>query len=108
MTSWFYLLLAILAEVAGTISMKLSDGFSRLGPSVLLFLLYAISLAFTTLALKSLDVSMVYAVWSGLGTALVTTIGILWFHEPASALKLVSIALIILGVIGLHIAPQGG
>jgi small multidrug resistance pump len=57
-----------------------------------------------TLALKRIDVSVAYAVWSGVGTALIATIGVLWFKEPATALKLVSLGLIILGVIGLNMS----
>ncbi|RME87727.1 MAG: QacE family quaternary ammonium compound efflux SMR transporter [Anaerolineae bacterium] len=106
--SWLYLFLAIFSEVAGTISMKLSQGFSKLLPSVLMFILYGVSLAFTNLALKYLDVSLVYAIWSGLGTALVTIIGIVWFREPVTALKLISIGLIILGVTGLNLTAHGG
>ena len=56
-----------------------------------------------TLALKRIDVSIAYAVWSGVGTALIATIGVLWFKEPATAVKLVSLALIILGVVGLNL-----
>jgi small multidrug resistance pump len=56
-----------------------------------------------TLAVKKFDISVVYAVWSGLGTALIASIGILYFREPVSAIKIISIALIIIGVAGLHI-----
>lgn len=103
MQHWFYLFAAIGFEVAGTVSMKLSDGFSRLVPSVLLFIFYFASFAALTLALKKFDVSLVYAVWSGVGTALIAIIGILYFKEPATALKFVSILLIICGVVGLNL-----
>ncbi|NOY99243.1 MAG: multidrug efflux SMR transporter [Chloroflexi bacterium] len=103
MASWLYLALAILSEVAGTVSMKLSQGFTKMLPSVLLFVFYGVSLALTNLALKRLDVSIVYAVWSGLGTALIAAIGFLWFDEPVTAVKIASLALIILGVVGLNI-----
>lgn len=56
------------------------------------------------IVLKRIDVGVVYAVWSGLGTVLVVLIGILWFREPATTLRIVSISLIILGVIGLNIS----
>lgn len=100
---WVYLVLAILAEVAGTTSMKASKGFTLLVPSVLIFVFYGFSLVLLTLSLKSLDVSVAYAVWSGMGTALIATIGILWFREPLGALKLASLALIIIGVAGLNL-----
>lgn len=98
----FYLTVAILLEVAGTTCMKLSNGFTRLLPSVLMFVLYLFSIISLTLALKKIDVSVAYAVWSGLGTALIATVGILWFKEPLTALKIISIGLIIIGVAGLH------
>ena len=82
--------------------MKLSQGFSKILPSVLLFIFYGLCFSFLTLALKKIDVSVAYGVWSGLGTALVAFIGIYWFKEPATALKLVSLGLIIIGVIGLN------
>ena len=100
--SWFYLVLAIVFEVSGTTAMKLSQGFTKMLPSVLMFLLYGLSLSALTLALKRIDVSMAYAVWSGLGTALIATVGVLWLKEPLTALKIVSLMLIIIGVIGLH------
>jgi small multidrug resistance pump len=102
--AWLYLVLAILLEVSGTTCMKLSEGFSRVVPSILLFVFYTLSFSMLTLALKRIDVSIAYAVWSGVGTALIATIGVLWFKEPATAMKLVSLGLIILGVIGLNMS----
>jgi len=101
--SWIYMIAAIVLEVSGTTCMKLSEGFTRRGPAVLVVIFYGLSLTALTFALKRIDVSVAYAIWSGLGTALIATIGILWFREPATALKFVSIALIIIGVIGLHL-----
>ena len=103
MRYWLYLILAIVLEVAGTTSMKLSEGFSRLLPSVMIFVFYALSFAGLTLALKRIDVSVAYAIWSGLGTALITVIGLAYFKEPATLVKILSIALIILGVAGLNL-----
>jgi small multidrug resistance pump len=101
--SWLYLILAILLEVCGTTSMKLSQGFTKLVPSILIFVFYCLSFSSITLALKQIDVSVAYAVWSGLGTALIAIVGILWFREPFTSLKVASIALIIAGVIGLNL-----
>lgn len=84
--------------------MKLSEGFTRAGPSVMILVFYAISLFLLTLSMRSIDVSVAYAIWSGLGTALIAAIGILWFGEPATALKLVSLVLIVAGVVGLNLA----
>ena len=101
--TWVYLVLAILLEVSGTTCMKLSDGFTRVVPSILLFVFYTLSFSMLTFALKRIDVSVAYAVWSGVGTALIATIGVLWFKEPATAVKLISLGLIIIGVVGLNL-----
>jgi small multidrug resistance pump len=101
--SWLYLVLAIVLEVSGTTSMKLSQGFTKILPSVLMFLCYGLSLSALTFALKKIDVSVAYAVWSGLGTALIASVGVLWFREPLNALKIISLLLIIMGVIGLNL-----
>lgn len=100
---WLYLVAAIVLEVAGTTSMKLSAGFTRAVPSLAMFAFYAGSLAALTMALKAIDVSLAYAVWSGLGTALIAVIGITWFHESINVPKLVCLALIIAGVVGLNL-----
>jgi small multidrug resistance pump len=104
--SWLYLVLAIVFEVSGTTAMKLSQGFTQTLPSVLMFVFYALSLSALTLALKTIDVSVAYAVWSGLGTALIATIGVLWMKEALNTLKVVSLLLIIIGVIGLHLSGE--
>ncbi len=103
MQHWFFLAGAIALEVAGTTSMKLSEGFTKLVPSVLLFVFYAASFVALTFALKKIEVSVAYAVWSGVGTALIAAIGILYFREAATVLKFISILLIILGVVGLNL-----
>ncbi len=104
MQHWFFLSAAIALEVAGTTSMKFSEGFTKLAPSVLLFMFYAASFVALTLALKKIEISIAYAVWSGAGTALIAAIGILYFREAATTLKLVSILLIIAGVAGLSLS----
>ena len=102
--TWLYLALAILLEVSGTTCMKLSEGFTKVVPSILLFVFYSLSFTMLTLSLKKLDVSIAYAVWSGVGTALIAAIGVLWFREPATALKFISLGLIIIGVVGLNLS----
>jgi small multidrug resistance pump len=103
---WLYLFIAIICEVCGTTSMKLSNGFSQLLPSVLIFVFYALSFTFVTLALKTLPVGLTYAVWSAVGTALITAIGVIWFGEGMNTLKAVSLMLIILGVAGLQFSQE--
>lgn len=103
MAHWLCLAGAILLEVAGTTSMKLSQGFSRPLPSVLLFVFYGLSFALMTVAVKRIDMSVSYAIWSGIGTALIALIGYGWFREPMSALRIGSMLLIVVGVIGLNL-----
>lgn len=98
------MVLAILLEIAGTVSMKISDGLTRVVPTVLIFVFYAASFAALTLALKRIEIGVAYAIWSGAGTALIAVIGIVHFREPASLLKFASIFLIVAGVAGLHFA----
>ena len=100
---WFTLILAIIFEVLGTTAMKLSVGFTKLLPSLAMGLFYILSLIMLTLTLKKIDVSVAYAIWSGLGTALIALIGIWVFGESFSLLKVVSIGFIIIGVIGLQL-----
>jgi len=104
MQHWLFLVGAIVLEVAGTTSMKLSEGFSRAVPSVLIFVFYGASFVGLTLALKKIDVSVAYAVWSGIGTALVAVIGIVYFRETVTGLRVASILLIIAGVVGLNLS----
>ena len=104
MHHWLILASAIVLEVAGTASMKLSEGFTKLVPSVLIFVFYAASFVALTFALKKIEVSIAYAVWSGAGTALIALIGILYFNESLTVLKVMSILLIIAGVIGLSLS----
>ena len=102
--NWIYLIVAIVTEVIGTAAMKLSHGFTKIVPSILMLAFYGLSFAFLTLAVKKIDVSIAYAMWAGIVTALVAMVGVLYFREPASTIKIASIALIVLGVIGLTLA----
>ena len=95
---------AILFEVIGTTCMKLSEGFTRLWPSLGIVLFYAASFICLTLALRHLQVSVAYAIWAGLGTVLITLIGVALFHEPMSAWRAGCIALVLVGVVGLNLS----
>ena len=83
--------------------MKMADGFSKLWPSVLVFVFYGMCLVFLTLVFKKLEIGTTYAIWAGVGTALTAIIGFVWFHEPASFVKIASIILIIIGILGLEL-----
>jgi small multidrug resistance pump len=103
---WLLLFVAILLEVAGITSMKLSRGFAEVVPSIAVPVFYVLSAAAVILALKRLDLSVTYAIWSGVGTALAALIGIAYFREPFTLFKLASIALVVLGVVGLSLAAK--
>ena len=104
MSSWLLLVLAIVFEIGGTTAMKLSEGFSKPIPSVMVVVCYVICFGALTLALREIDLSVAYAVWAGIGTALIAAVGIAVFGEPISALKVGSIAAIVLGVVGLNLS----
>ena len=105
--SWLLLMVAIVFEVAGTTCMKLSEGMTKILPTVLMLTLYVASFSLMAISLKGISVGTAYAVWSGLGTALVAMIGIVWFAEPVGTLKFVSLGLVIAGVVGLRLAAGG-
>lgn len=100
---WIILGIGILFEVLGTISMKYAEGFTKLVPSILVFLFYGISLAALVFVLEKMQVSIAYAIWASAGTALIAIIGMLFFKEPFSMVKMISISLIILGILGLEL-----
>lgn len=101
--AWLYLLIAGLLEVAWAIGLKYTDGFTRLVPSVWTVASMVASLLFLGLALKTLPVGTAYAVWTGIGAVGVAILGIILFAEPANALRLGSIALIVSGIVGLKL-----
>lgn len=103
---WLFMTGAIMFEVVGTISLKLADGFSRPLFVAVTVVGYLASFACLGLALKGLPVSTAYAIWAGVGTALVAVIGMVFLSEPANLVKYASIALIVIGVVGLHLSER--
>ena len=99
-----YLAFAIASEVIATVALKSSEGFSKPLPAALVVVGYGISFWLLALVLRHLSVGTTYAVWSAAGTAAIALIGIVAYGETANALKLASLALIVLGVIGLNAA----
>ena len=97
--AYVFLTLAIAAEVAGTSLLKATDGFSRLWPSVACLSGYAIAFLLLANAVKTLPVGVVYAVWSGLGTAGIVAVGVTFLGEPLTPALIAGIALIIVGVV---------
>jgi small multidrug resistance pump len=98
------LALAITIEVGATISLRYSDGFTRPLPSAIVVVGYVLSFYLLALVLRDISVSTAYAVWAGAGTAAVAIIGMAVLGEPATAVKLGSIALIVVGVIALNLS----
>jgi small multidrug resistance pump len=107
MLAWIYLSAAIASEVVGTVFLRFTDGFTNPLPSVLVIATYAASLWLTALALRQLEISLAYAVWSGIGTAAVAVIGMAAMGETVNALKLASIGLVIGGAVGLNLSGAG-
>ena len=100
---WILLTLAGLFEIGWAIGLKYTDGFSRLWPSLGTGAAMVVSLAFLGLALKDLPVGTAYAVWTGIGTLGTVIFGIVLFSEPADALRLACIGLVVAGIVGLKL-----
>jgi quaternary ammonium compound-resistance protein SugE len=101
--AWAVLIVSGLLEAGWALSLKASDGLSRLWPSVLFGVLLAASMGGLALALRSLPVGVAYAVWTGIGATVTAAIGMVWLDEAVSVGKLVSIVLIVAGIVGLHL-----
>ncbi|WP_420103132.1 quaternary ammonium compound efflux SMR transporter SugE [Bosea sp. (in: a-proteobacteria)] len=102
--AWFYLVVAGLFEVAWAIGLKYTQGFTRLWPTVFTVTSMVVSVGLLGLALKSLPVGTGYAIWTGIGTVGTAVLGIVLLNEPANALRLACIGLIVAGIIGLKLA----
>jgi small multidrug resistance pump len=104
MPAFLLLAFAILSEVGATLALRVSDGFSRPIPSVIVVVGYGISFWLLALALKDIPVSLTYAIWSGVGTALIAVAGVVAFGESMNLMKFASLGIIVLGVAGLSAA----
>jgi quaternary ammonium compound-resistance protein SugE len=101
--AWLYLFVAGLFEVGWAIGLKYTQGFTRLVPTVFTGVSMVVSLGLLGLALKSLPVGTAYAVWTGIGTIGTAILGIALLGEPAGALRLACIGLIVAGIVGLKL-----
>lgn len=106
--AWISLVAAGLLEVVWALALKRSDGFSRLPETVVFGVAIAASMALLAIALRSLPVGTGYAVWTGIGAVGTAIVGIVVLGESAAALRIVSIALIAAGIVGLALAGSGG
>ena len=101
--TYLYLLVAIVAEVIATSFLKQSSGFTRLAPSVVTIAGYAIAFFFLSLTLRSMNVGVAYAIWSGLGIVLITAIAWMFYGEKIDAAAMAGMGLIIAGVIVMNL-----
>ncbi|NBR45951.1 MAG: QacE family quaternary ammonium compound efflux SMR transporter [Verrucomicrobia bacterium] len=101
---WWILAIAILLELSGTVCLKLSHGFSRLLPSIGVVFLYLGSFSLMSFSLKTLEVGIVYAIWSGVGTALIAVVGVLAFGESITLSKILGLLMIVGGTFLLRMA----
>ena len=101
--AWTYLLIAGVLEVVWAIGLKYTDGFSKLAPSVITIAAMIASMAFLALALKTIPVGTGYAVWTGIGAVGTAILGMVLFAEPATAMRIGCIALIVAGIAGLKV-----
>lgn len=107
MSAWAYLSLAIVFEVIGTSSLKMSDGFTQTWPSVICIACFMVALYMLSQSVKTLEISIVYAIWSGVGIALIAIIGVFIFDETITLRKFLFMSLIVIGVVGLQIDSDG-
>ena len=101
--AWVYLTIAGLLEIVWAIGLKYTEGFTRLGPTAVTVAAMVASIVLLGIALRDLPVGTGYAIWTGIGTIGTAVLGILLFHEPATALRLASIGLIVAGIVGLKL-----
>lgn len=104
---WVFLGIAIVMEVIGTTFLKLSAGYTKLGPSIMTVVCYAACFWLLSLTMKKVDIGIAYAIWAGAGTALIAMIGLVFFKEPMTLWKGLSIVAIIAGVVGLNLSRGG-
>ena len=104
--AWFTLTIAGLLEVVWAIGLKYSEGFTRFWPSVGTIIAMVLSVVLLSIAMRELPVGTAYAVWVGIGAVGTVILGIFLFNEPTSALRMISLTLIIAGIIGLKLASS--
>ncbi|KZK16070.1 DMT family transporter [Meiothermus taiwanensis] len=106
MNGWLLLMVAIVSEVIGSTALKASQGFSKLLPSLVVVLGYGLAFYFLSLSLKTIPLNIAYAIWSGLGTALIALLGWWVLKEPMNGAIALGILLIIAGVVVLNLASR--
>ena len=100
---WVYLGIAGILEFCWAIGLKYSDGFTKLWPSIISAILIVISLGLLSLAMRTIPTGTAYAVWSGIGSTILAVYGIMYLGEPSSFIRIVCLAMIVMGVVGLKL-----
>jgi len=100
---WLYLAIAIAAEVVGTSSLRASEGFTKLVPSLVVVAGYGLAFFFLSLTLKEIPVGVAYAIWSGAGVTLIAAIGWIFFGQRLDAAAILGMGLIVAGVVVLNV-----
>ena len=101
--AWVLLSIAIAAEILGTLSLKASDGLSKLWPSLGVLIGYALAFTLMAISLKKLDVGITYAIWSGVGIIGAAIGGVIFFDQHLSRITIIGMAIIIVGVVVMNL-----
>lgn len=104
--AWIYLAVAIVSEVVGTSFLKESDGFSVFWPSVISLSAYGLALYMLSLAVQELELGIAYAIWAGVGTALIVLIGWLFFKQSIDTAAIVGVLMIVGGVVVINVFSE--
>ncbi len=105
--AWLMVIVAGLFEVGFALALKASDGFSKTVPTILFGVFAALSFTLLNMALRELPIGTAYAVWTGIGAAGTAVVGMTFFGDPVTALRIGSIALIVVAVVGMQLAGGG-
>lgn len=104
--AWFYLFIAGVFEVGWAIAMKYTNGFTKLGPSVITLVSMALSVYLLSLATKEIPIGTAYAVWTGIGIAGTSILGVILFNETVEVFKVVFVSMILIAIVGLKITSN--
>ena len=106
--AWVILFIAGLFEIGWAIGLKYTEGFTRLGPTLFTAVSLVLSMGLLGMAVRTQPIGTAYAVWTGIGAVGTAVLGIVLFREPATAMRLVCLGLIIAGILGLKFLSPGG
>lgn len=104
--TYLWLALAILFEAGWAIAMKVSDGLTRPAPTAATVIMYLLSVVFLALATRRMELGAAYATWAGSGAVLIALAGFVYFREPVTVLKVVSMGLVVAGIVGLQLSES--